>query len=87
MQSFQIGDFIVHIDHGIGVFGGLVKTNINGKQQEAIKLIYKDNDVLFVSIHGIHRISRYKSKESSQPKVYKLGTGAWQKLKNQTKSK
>jgi transcription-repair coupling factor (superfamily II helicase) len=87
LQSFQIGDFIVHIDHGIGVFGGLVKTNINGKQQEAIKLIYKDNDVLFVSIHGIHRISRYKSKEASQPKVYKLGTGAWQKLKNQTKSK
>ena len=78
---------MVHIDHGVGIFGGLVKTNLNGKVQEAIKLIYKDNDVIFVSIHGIHRISRYKSKESTPPKVYKLGTGAWEKLKTQTKNK
>ena len=87
MSAFQIGDYIVHIDHGVGVFGGLVKTNLNGKVQEAIKLIYKDNDVIFVSIHGIHRISRYKSKESAPPKIYKLGTGAWDKLKTQTKNK
>ncbi len=87
LNSFQIGDYVVHIDHGVGVFGGLVKTNINGKVQEAIKLIYKDNDVIFVSIHGIHRISRYKSKDGTPPKIYKLGTGAWEKLKNTTKTK
>ena len=87
LSAFQIGDYVVHIDHGVGIFGGLVKTNLNGKVQEAIKLIYKDNDVIFVSIHGIHRISRYKSKESTAPKIYKLGTGAWDKLKTQTKNK
>jgi len=87
LNSYQVGDYIVHIDHGVGQFGGLVKTQINGKQQEVIKLIYKDGDVIFVSIHGLHRISRYKSKDSLPPKVYKLGTGAWQKLKTQTKSK
>ena len=87
LSAFQIGDYVVHIDHGVGIFGGLVKTNLNGKVQEAIKLIYKDNDVIFVSIHGIHRISRYKSKEGTPPKVYKLGTGAWEKLKTQTKNK
>lgn len=87
LSAFQIGDYVVHIDHGVGIFGGLVKTNLNGKVQEAIKLIYKDNDVIFVSIHGIHRISRYKSKEGTPPKIYKLGTGAWEKLKTQTKNK
>ena len=87
LSAFQIGDYVVHIDHGVGIFGGLVKTNLNGKVQEAIKLIYKDNDVIFVSIHGIHRISRYRSKEGTPPKVYKLGTGAWEKLKTQTKNK
>ncbi len=87
LNSLQIGDFVVHIDHGVGQFGGLVRTVVNGQQQESIKLIYRDNDVLFVSIHGLHRISKYKSKDALPPKVYKLGTGAWQKLKNQTKSK
>lgn len=87
LNAFRIGDYVVHIDHGVGIFGGLVKTNVNGKVQEAIKLIYKDNDVIFVSIHGIHRISRYKSKDGTAPKIYKLGTGAWEKLKKQTKSK
>lgn len=87
LSAFQIGDYVVHIDHGVGVFGGLVKTNLNGKIQEAIKLIYKDNDVIFVSIHGIHRISRFKSKDGTPPKIYKLGNGAWKKLKTQTKSK
>jgi transcription-repair coupling factor (superfamily II helicase) len=71
----------------VGKYGGLVKTNINGNVQEAIKLIYKDNDVIFVSIHGIHRISKYKSKDGEPPKVYKLGTKAWENLKNQTKTK
>src|SRR5574344_2020035 len=87
LSAFQIGDYVVHIDHGVGVFGGLVKTNINGKVQEAVKLIYRDNDVIFVSIHGIHRIARYKSKDGTPPKIYKLGTGAWEKLKEQTKRK
>ncbi|EKD32591.1 MAG: hypothetical protein ACD_77C00040G0004 [uncultured bacterium] len=87
LNSFQIGDYIVHIEHGIGIFGGLVKTTINGKPQEVVKLIYRDGDVIFLSIHGLHRISRYKSKDSASPKVYKLGTGAWNKLKSQAKSK
>src|SRR3989339_880860 len=87
INSFEIGDYIVHIDHGVGQFGGLVKTQTAGRQQEAVKLIYKDGDVIFVSIHGLHRIARFKSKDAAPPKVYKLGTGAWQKLKSQTKSK
>lgn len=87
LNAFQVGDYVVHIDHGVGVFGGLVKTNINGKVQEAVKLIYKDNDVIFVSIHGLHRIARYKSKDGTPPKIYKLGTPAWSKLKEQTKRK
>jgi transcription-repair coupling factor (superfamily II helicase) len=87
LNSYQIGDYIVHIDHGIGIFGGLVKTTINGKQQEAVKIMYKDGDVIFVSIHGLHRISKFKSADSQPPKIYKLGTSAWQKLKSQTKSK
>lgn len=73
-----MGDYVVHIDHGVGRFGGLVKINENGKVHEAIKLIYKDNDVLFVHVHALHRISRYKSGEGEAPKIYKLGSGAWQ---------
>ncbi|MDR3180760.1 MAG: transcription-repair coupling factor [Prevotellaceae bacterium] len=87
LSSLQVGDYVVHIDHGIGMFGGLVKTNVNGKVQEAIKLVYRDNDVLFVNIHGLHRISKYKGKDGEPPRIYKLGTGAWQKLKQTTKSK
>ncbi len=87
LNSFEMGDYIVHIDHGVGQFGGLIKTNVGGRQQEVVKLIYKDGDVIFVSIHGLHRITRYKSKDSQPPKIYKLGTGAWQKLKSSAKSK
>ncbi len=87
LSGFRIGDYVVHIDHGVGIFGGLVKAQINGKPQEVVKLIYRDNDVLFVSIHGLHRISRYKSKDSTPPKIYKLGSGAWDRLKQQTKKK
>lgn len=87
LNSLQPGDYVVHIDHGVGVFGGLVKTEVNGTSQEVIKLIYRDNDVLFVNIQGLHRISRFKSKEGAPPKIYKLGTGAWQKLKQATKKK
>ncbi|MHC1703997.1 MAG: transcription-repair coupling factor [Tenuifilaceae bacterium] len=85
--NLQPGDYVVHIDHGIGVFGGLVKTDVNGKKQEAVRLIYQDNDSLLVNIHNLHRISKYRGKDSEAPKVYKLGSGAWQKLKQNTKRK
>jgi transcription-repair coupling factor (superfamily II helicase) len=81
------GDYVVHVDHGIGKFAGLVSTEINGKRQEAVRLVYKNNDSLLVNIHSLHRISKYTGKEGSEPTVNKLGTGAWQKMKNRTKSK
>jgi transcription-repair coupling factor (superfamily II helicase) len=87
LGKLQIGDYVVHIDHGVGIFGGLVKQHINGKVQESIKITYRDNDVLFVNIHGLHRVSKYKSKDSEPPKIYKLGTGDWQRLKQTTKKK
>ena len=85
LNALKVGDYVVHIDHGVGRFGGLVKLNDNGHMKEAIKLIYKDNDILFVNVHALHRISRYKSGEGEPPKIYKLGNGAWQKLKATTK--
>lgn len=85
LNQLRPGDYVVHIDHGVGRFDGLVKITENGKTHEAIKLVYKDGDVLFVNVHSLHRISRYKSGDGEPPKVYKLGTGAWQKLKNATK--
>ena len=85
LNALKVGDYVVHIDHGVGRFGGLVKLNENGRTKEAIKLIYKDNDILFVNVHALHRISRYKSGDSEPPKIYKLGNGAWQKLKATTK--
>ncbi|MFV0365209.1 MAG: transcription-repair coupling factor [Mangrovibacterium sp.] len=87
LNKLSAGDFVVHIDHGIGKFMGLVKTEVNGKMQEAIRLSYRDNDMLLVSIHSLHRISKYKGKEGREPKINKLGTPAWQKLKDKTKSK
>ena len=86
LNQLRPGDYVVHIDHGVGRFDGLVKIAAgDGRMQEAIKLVYKDGDVLFVNVHSLHRISRYKSGDGEPPKVYKLGTGAWQKLKNATK--
>ncbi|MDT8401902.1 MAG: transcription-repair coupling factor [Bacteroidales bacterium] len=87
LTSLNPGDYVVHIDHGIGKFGGLEKVEINGKIQENIKLVYKDNDTLYVGIHALHRISKYKGKDTAEPRIYKLGTGAWQKLKDRTKKK
>jgi transcription-repair coupling factor (superfamily II helicase) len=87
LRSLQTGDYIVHVDHGIGVFGGLGKIEVNGHQQESIRLIYKDNDVLYVNIHNLHKISKYRGKEGEPPKIYKLGTPAWQTLKQNTKRK
>jgi transcription-repair coupling factor (superfamily II helicase) len=87
LNQFQQGDYMVHVDHGVGTFGGLVKTNVNGKMQEMVKLIYKDDDIIFVSIHALHRISKYKGKEGEAPRINKLGSGAWERLKERTKTK
>jgi transcription-repair coupling factor (superfamily II helicase) len=87
ITGLQPGDYVVHIDHGIGIFGGLEKIEINKKMQEAVRLVYKDNDILYVSIHSLHRISKYKGRDDAPPKIYKLGSGAWQKLKQSTKKR
>lgn len=87
LNRLNPGDYVVHIDHGVGRFGGLVSTEVNGKVQEAIRLIYRDNDVLLVNIHSLHRISKFKGKDGTPPKINKLGTAAWKKLKDKTKSK
>lgn len=87
LRGLQPGDYIVHADHGIGVFGGLGKVETNGHVQEAIRLIYKDNDILYVNIHNLHKISKYRGKEGEPPRIYKLGTPAWQNLKQNTKKK
>jgi len=87
LNSFKQGDYVVHIDHGVGRFGGLITTEVNGKRQEMIKLLYRDDDLLFVSIHALHKISRYKGRDGEPPRINKLGTGAWQTLKEKTKKK
>ena len=87
IYNLQKGDYVTHIDHGVGQFSGLQTIDVNGTQQEAIRLIYKDGDVLYVSIHSLHRISKFTSKEGSAPKMNKLGTQTWTTLKNKTKSK
>jgi transcription-repair coupling factor (superfamily II helicase) len=87
LSKLQVGDYVVHIDHGIGKFAGLVRTEVNGNIQEAVRLSYRDNDSLLVSIHALHRISKYKGKEGQEPSIHKLGTAAWQNMKNKTKSK
>ena len=87
LSGLNPGDYIVHVDHGIGIFGGLETIDVNGKRQESVRLVYKDQDVIYVSIHNLHRISKYKGKEGDAPKIYKLGNGAWQKLKAATKKK
>jgi transcription-repair coupling factor (superfamily II helicase) len=87
LNKLHQGDYVVHIDHGIGKFAGLVKTEVNGKIQESIRLVYRDNDSLLVNIHSLHRISKYKGKEGFEPSLNKLGTGVWQNMKNRTKAK
>ena len=87
LNAMRIGDYVVHIDHGVGQYGGLVKTNLNGRIQEAVKLIYAGGDVVFVSIHSLHRISKFKSRDGEAPKIYRLGSKAWDNLKRSTKSK
>ena len=87
INQLQIGDYVVHSDHGIAQFGGLVTTPVNGKPQEMIKLNYRDGANVFVSIHNLHRISKYKGREGSEPTIARLGSGAWERLKERTKDK
>ncbi|TKD66468.1 transcription-repair coupling factor [Flavobacterium sp. ASW18X] len=87
LTKLEVGDYVTHIDHGIGKFGGLQKIDVEGKKQEAIKLIYGDRDILYVSIHSLHKISKYNGKDGAPPKVFKLGSAAWKKLKQKTKSR
>ncbi len=87
INQLQIGDYVVHSDHGVARFGGLVTTPVNGKPQEMIKLVFRDGDCVFVSIHNLHRISKYKGREGSEPTISKLGSGAWERLKERTKDK
>ncbi len=88
LNAFNIGDYVVHIDHGVGIYGGLVKmTDDKGRVHEVVKITYKDNDVVFVSVHSLHKISRFRSKEGEPPRINKLGSKTWQNMKNTAKSK
>ena len=87
LTNLEIGDYVTHIDHGIGKFGGLQKIEVEGKKQEAIKLAYGDRDVLYISIHSLHKISKFNGKDGKAPKIFKLGSGAWKKLKQKTKTR
>ena len=87
INQLQVGDYVVHVDHGIGQFMGLVTTNFHGRPQESIKLVYKGGDTVFVSIHNLHRISKYKGREGSEPTISRLGSGAWERMKERTKDK
>ncbi|HOD10510.1 MAG TPA: CarD family transcriptional regulator, partial [Flavobacterium sp.] len=87
LNSLSVGDYVTHIDHGIGKFGGLQKIQVEGKTQEAIKLVYADNDIVYVSIHSLHKISKYNGKDGTPPKIYKLGSNAWKVLKQKTKAR
>jgi transcription-repair coupling factor (superfamily II helicase) len=87
LNKLEIGDYVTHMDHGIGKFGGLQKIDVQGKQQEAIKLVYGERDILYVSIHSLHKISKFNGKDGKAPKIYKLGSGAWKKIKQKTKAR
>ena len=87
LSSLKPGDYVTHIDHGVGRFAGLEAIIVNGKPQEAVRLIYKDNDILYVSIHSLHRIAKYTGKEGTVPTLHKLGSASWATLKQKTKKK
>lgn len=87
LTALQIGDYVTHIDHGVGRFSGLVKLDVQGKKQEAIKLVYQNNDILFVSIHSLRKITKFSGKDGAEPKINRLGSPAWRNLKNKTKAK
>lgn len=87
LNQIEIGDYIVHIDHGVGKFAGLIKTDINGRPQEMIKLLYQNDDMVLLSIHALHKLSKYRGKDGVPPKINKLGSGAWSRVKERTKGK
>ncbi len=87
LSSISVGDYIVHIDHGVGRFAGMVRTKVSGSVQEMVKLIYKNDDIIFVSIHSLHKLSKYRGKEGVPPKINQLGTGAWNRMKERTKTR
>lgn len=87
LTTLSVGDYVTHIDHGIGRFGGLQKIQVEGKTQEAIKLVYADNDIVYVSIHSLYKISKFNGKDGTPPKIYKLGSNAWKVLKQKTKAR
>ena len=87
LGQIEVGDYVVHVDHGVGRFGGLIRTEVNGRMQEMIKLVYLNNDILLVSIHSLHKLAKYRGKEGVEPRINRLGSGAWSKMKERTKSK
>lgn len=88
LREFEVGDYVVHVDHGIGRFGGLVRVpGQDGSMQEMIKITYEHDDVVYVSIHALHKVSKYKGKEGEPPRISRLGTGAWERMKERTKAK
>jgi len=88
IMLFEPGDYVVHVDHGVGQFAGLVRIpGADGAMQEVIKITYQKGDAIFVSIHALHKVSKYKGKEGEPPRLSSLGTGAWEKLKGRTKEK
>ena len=87
LRELQPGDYVTHIDHGVGTYSGLQKIEVNGKLQEAVRIIYKDSDILYVNINSLHKISKYTGKDGSAPKINKLGSDAWAKLKEKTKTR
>ena len=87
LQQFEVGDYVVHIDYGVGRFGGLVRMQNGDQLQEVIKIIYSGDDTVYVSIHSLHKVSKYKGKEGEPPRISHLGTGAWERMKERTKKK
>ncbi|MBS1591136.1 MAG: transcription-repair coupling factor [Bacteroidetes bacterium] len=87
LRDLQPGDFVTHIDHGVGRYSGLQKIEVNGKIQEAVRIIYRDSDILYVNINSLHKISKYTGKEGTEPKINKLGSDVWNRLKEKTKTK
>ena len=88
LQEFEVGDYVVHVDHGIGRFGGLIRVpQADGHMQEMIKITYDHDDVVYISIHALHKVSKYKGKEGEPPRISRLGTGAWERMKDRTKAK
>jgi len=87
LNQLEVGDYVVHVDHGIGRFAGLLRTDVAGRTQEMIKLVYQNDDIIFVSIHALHKLAKYRGKEGVPPKLNRIGSGAWQRVKDRTKSK